>query len=649
MPRSHYVLALAASALLVLQPLGPAAADETLTVPNPASTSDTGAWASSSVAIPEGQSPRSVQGLIETTASSGEIQLRVGQRILKTFPAQQAGEFAIDLDEPARTLLADAENGGRLSVGARWVPEDSAGRCLAAQPEQVSLSGLRIKVEGEAAAPQSIAEFLAMSPKRVAIQATDQSAAAAMTAVPAIATAFSDADVSWEAKNPDLTVRFDASGGKLKLKLDRAGTTLTVSGDAQEFAGLDSVLRTEAISLATGTETTAKATPDEPVRWAPPEELSLKDLGLENPRLEGYGQSSLYAGVDEAVLGASMQSVLIHLAGTHSALPSSAEAALNVYWNDSLVGSYVLDAQDTSINTDIAVPESLVKGRNGLRIQLDAAAVGAECRTAGSLPVQVHLDGAASSITPAYGTSATQGFEMLPQAASGQIGLALGQSAEPSDAYLLATGLLASLQQASGVPLQVTLLPEEEVASSPLSAIVVGASAATINELGAPLRLEEMRTIDAGMLSAGVGTEAPYAALQAFTSNSRTILAAGSWAPGDATGAAESSRADGGSLYADLAHQVLASEGGWSALSRNLLIAQPDAEPVLLESNSVVPQPSRTDDYRVYGWWAVGGLAVLVALGAAGALVYRRTNRKARAQAEAEAKAAAPSAARDEL
>ena len=92
-----------------------------------------------------------MQGLIETTASSGEIQLRVGQKILKTFPAQQAGEFAIDLDEPARTLLADAENGGRLSVGARWVPEDSAGRCLAAQPEEVSLSGMRIKVEGEAA------------------------------------------------------------------------------------------------------------------------------------------------------------------------------------------------------------------------------------------------------------------------------------------------------------------------------------------------------------------------------------------------------------------------------------------------------------------------------------------------------------------
>ena len=93
------------------------------------------------------------------------------------------------------------------------------------------------------------------------------------------------------------------------------------------------------------------------------------------------------------------------------------------------------------------------------------------------------------------------------------------------------------------------------------------------------------------------------------------------------------------------ADQVAPAAGGWAALSRNLLVAQDGAEPVLVESNALIPQDSVTDDYRPYAWWAAGGVAALALAGLAGAFAYRRANRRAKAQAAAEAAASGPQSA----
>ena len=130
-----------------------------------------------------------------------------------------------------------------------------------------------------------------------------------------------------------------------------------------------------------------------------------------------------------------------------------------------------------------------------------------------------------------------------------------------------------------------------------------------------------------------MGTDAPYAALQAFEDSGRAVLLAGGWSPDGA---------NTDTLYQDLADRLSPAAGGWSSLSRNLLVAQDGAEPVLVESNALIPQDSVTDDYRPYAWWAAGGVAALVLAGLAGAFAFRRSNRRAKAQATAEAASSGP-------
>lgn len=626
MNRKILVPVLGSALMLSLLPSAPALADESVKVSQPASTSDTGAWATVTVPVAQGLKPASIKGRVSTTATDGQLQLRVGKDIIKTLPVAQSGAFDMSLN------AKHAAENGTLDVAVRWLPESREGRCLSVEPQQVELSQVQLQAAGEAKAPESVAQFFASSPGSVSIQGEGEASQAALSAVPALAAAFPSADIAWNAADADYTVAFELAEQGMKLALDRAGTTLRISGTAEQLAELDTVIRSRALTLAVGRHVDAEAAPVQGERWTPAEVMSFADLGATAPKLEGYGQSSLYIGVDEAQLGSSLDGAQVHLSGTHSAIPENTEAALNVYWNDQLVDSFVLD-QSTALNADIQIPQSLVTSRNGLRLQLDAAAQGANCAIAGTLPVQVHLDGSASTVTPQYGAGRAAGFEMLPQQTAGEVGLALGAGTSAETANALATSLLASLQQASAVPLHVQNLAIEDVAGSPLSTVVVGGDAQLADELGAPLRLERFRTIESSVLSAGVGTEEPYAALQAFEDSGRAVLLAGGWSPdGTATDA----------LYHDLADRVAPAAGGWSSLSRNLLVAQEGAAPVLVESNALIPQDSLTDDYRPYAWWAAGGVAALVLAGLAGAFALRRSNRRAKAQAAAEAAAGGP-------
>lgn len=629
MNRKTLVPILGSALLLSLFPAASALADESVAVSQPASTSDTGAWATVSVPVAQGLKPVSIKGRIMTTATDGQLQLRVGNDIIKTLPVSQSGAFDLPL------TAKHAADRGLLNVAVRWLPEAREGRCLPADPQQVELSQIQLQVAGKAKAPESVAQFFAGSPKTVSIQGEGEAARAALSAVPAIAAAFPSAEVSWNNKDAEYTVEVALAGQGMNLALDGTGTTLRIAGTAEQLGALDTVIRSQAVTLATGAQVDALAAPAAEERWTPAPVVSFADLGASEPKLEGYGQSSVYIGVDEARLGSSLDGAQVHLSGTHSAIPEQTEAALNVYWNDHLVDSFVL-GQSTVFNADIEIPSSLVNTGNGLRLQLDAAAQGADCAAAGALPVQVHLDGSASTVTPHYGAGRASGFELLPQRAAGELGLALGSGASGTAANTLATSLLASLQQASAVPLRVQNLAIDEVAGSPLSTVVVGGDAQLADTLGAPLRLERFRTIESSVLSAGVGTDAPYAALEAFEHDGRVVLLAGGWSP-------EGTTAD--ALYQDLADQVAPAAGGWASLSRNLLVAQDGAEPVLVESNALIPQDSVTDDYRPYAWWAAGGVAALALAGLAGAFAYRRANRRAKAQAAAEAAASGPQSA----
>ena len=109
-----------------------------------------------------------------------------------------------------------------------------------------------------------------------------------------------------------------------------------------------------------------------------------------------------------------------------------------------------------------------------------------------------------------------------------------------------------------------------------------------------------MRLLDYAEQTLKVGTDQPFAALEAVHAKGRDVLLMGSW-PGDAGGAALSRR---------LARAVEAH--GWSSLFNDLFLATGTKAPFSLDSNAVVPQKQRVDEQRSYAWWFVGGIAVLL-------------------------------------
>lgn len=112
---------------------------------------------------------------------------------------------------------------------------------------------------------------------------------------------------------------------------------------------------------------------------------------------------------------------------------------------------------------------------------------------------------------------------------------------------------------------------------------MVGATPATTEQAGAPLRLAGFRTVSTRDIHYGVGTSAPYGALEAFEQNGRNLLLLGGWAP-DTAGA----EATPGTLQASLTGYIQ-QPGGWSSLYRNLLVTQTTGNPVLLDSNAITP------------------------------------------------------------
>jgi hypothetical protein len=147
------------------------------------------------------------------------------------------------------------------------------------------------------------------------------------------------------------------------------------------------------------------------------------------------------------------------------------------------------------------------------------------------------------------------------------------------------------------------------------------------------LRLTSFTAIDSSRLRYGVGTEAPYAALEAFTSEGRELVLLGGWSPdGDATASS--------ALQSSVA--TYAAQEGWTSLAGDLAVTgATDSDPVQIDSNEITPQAEVKDDYSSYAIWFVVAIVVIGLLVLLGWLARRRRSRSVAAYVDAQERAAA--------
>ncbi|WP_284975615.1 cellulose biosynthesis cyclic di-GMP-binding regulatory protein BcsB [Arthrobacter sp. efr-133-TYG-104] len=593
------------------------------------------------VPVTAGLAPTRVRGTVNVSGKpEGTIRATVNGRVV--LEANAAANLPLD----AAVSAADVTD-QQLIVGLQFEPLNQA-KCIVSS-STATLKGLTVDFSGTAQAPTTIAEFFPASVPAVVVSVPADPRADVSAAVMAASAA-----ISYRYPNASVSVVPDAEvagrvatlppGSRLVTVLPDQGETSTKLGTAAGLpqlilSGHDEQLRTAARALASDKTALAAAAAVTGLTSALPASpgltQSLKDLGSATLKLSGYGTPESYVGISQSQFGGPVSAVKIQLKGTHTAVPTNAQAQLSVYWNDYLLSSQNLDGGD-SFSVDADVPSGQLQAKNGLRIRMAALPVGGDCNgPTGAMPMEVTLDTAGSTVTAVRGASSKPGFQSFPQALGQSLPVAFGGGGAQANTINAAT-LVAALQRESAQFLDTRLVGMDAFADSAESGLVVGATTEIANKLSAPLRLAEFRTISPGDIQYGVGTNAPYGVLEAFDQGGRDVLMLGAWTPGsDAAGTA--------TLQGSLASHVATVEGGWASLSRNLLVTQPAGTPVLLDSNAVVPQKAVTDDYRPYAWWIGAAVVLLVLALALRTWLSRRRAAAARAYVDAELHATEPS------
>ncbi len=101
--------------------------------------------------------------------------------------------------------------------------------------------------------------------------------------------------------------------------------------------------------------------------------LTLADLGSEKPTLSGLGRLTYSLPVSQDKFGTPVGSFAIHLEGAHTPVPEGGSATASLLWNDQLVQSLALGADDQYV-ADATIDGTLVRRDNILVVRIDVAA-----------------------------------------------------------------------------------------------------------------------------------------------------------------------------------------------------------------------------------------------------------------------------------
>lgn len=594
------------------------------------------------VPVATGLQPTRVTGSIAVTGQPTTGTVRVGVKGRTLLEAAAKGTIALDAPVTAEDLTDH-----QLVLALDYLP--AVRDVCASTQSTATLNSIAVTTQGTETPPTTVAEFLAPSVPAVLLPVpaeppTDVSAAI-LAATAAIAHRYPDAalklvppsDVDTQAAalpagSRIITISAGDGAASTAVTTQAGRPALTITGRGEELRTAARALADTKSALADGPAVTGM-TSAVPAAAGP--EQTFTDLGAKAVRLAGYGTQDTFMGVNQSQFGGPVSALSLQLRGTHTAVPTGGQAALSVYWNDFLLSSRTLDGDSFDITAD--VPTGHLQSRNGLRLRLSALPAGGDCSgPAGLLPMELTVDTTGSKLTAQRGQATKPGFERFPQVLGTTLPIAFDGGATAQENTINAATLAFSLQRDNDALLDVRLTTPAALLDSSDSGLIVGATPATADQAGAPLRLAGFRAVAAKDIEYGVGASAPYGALEAFEHNGRNLLLLGGWSPDNAATRAASP----GALQAGLASYVQQHPGGWSSLSRNLLVTQTTGKPVLLESNAITPQAQVTDGYRPLVLWLAAAAAALVLAFGARVLLRRRHGRAARAYADAREQAA---------
>lgn len=606
--------------------------------------------ASATITLPSGMSASSLTATLtlDSLYAATEVRITAGGTTIATVDATSAtSQHVTNVVIPdSATQIAD-DGTSTIEIGMVYdestVSTTDLGCRIMPPGLTATLSDISFGLAGSATEISTVAQFMSGPAEQIFVVSGSDSAGertAALSAVASAAHVWSDASVELVSSLPS-TVSAAYPGAVRVIAIDgsssSAASTQSVSENADGLPTLTlagSALSSAAAALGDarvgvadssstsdlGISSTATASATSSTSASGATEISLTDLGLGTELLSGFGTSSAYVSVPQAVFGGPVSAVTVQLTGTHSALPSQIVATANVYWNNQLVDSFTLGS-DTAVDRTIEIQETQMQAQNSLRISLSATtAEGTACSSdLRELPVELSLDTEASTLSATRGESLEAGFARFPQALGGTLAVAFDSAWDTDTSLALAGQIVADMQQAQLDQLEITEVSTFDALNSNNPVLIVGASSDTANQLSAPLRLANFRTLSSTESTLGATVDQAYATLEAFESGGRDVLLAGGWAPDGS---------DSSELASSLASWMGDLEWGWNSLNNDVVLAGPNGV-TDISSGEIVPQSEAIADYKPVAWWALGGVAVLAVLVIAGILGRRRRVQRA--------------------
>jgi len=614
------------------------------------------------IPIPDGLTPTEVRGtLIPDAAVDGRVLVVSHGRTIATF-ALPTGTAELDIAFPVDA--SDVDQNGFLVFGLRFLTDavtDDELICVVSNFGTVQMLDVSVAVTGTEAPPSTIAQFFSPSVREVSviIPENPESAVqeAGLAAVAALAHRYPTLETEITlstAEHDERAADVNAIGGRLieivpgegdvvaRIGLSDGIRKLTLAGDPAKLTAAANALGSPELAAVEAVETTALSKTG---HQEPRSVLTLEELGTQAVNLNGIGTSIVEVPIDQSDFSSPVSSFQLHLVGIRSQVPEYIAAMLSVYWNRELISSQVFD-ENTAIDLTIDIASTRVLRNNVVSFRLDAlpngagesapdgsANAGVACGgPLGILPIEVFIDGKASTVTATPGQSLGAGFVRFPQMLANVLPVAIGTTALLSDSISDAGLIVCALQRASSYQFSVSLLSSEDFLASSATGLIVGASAEEIDALGAPLRMGEFRQISSSGGEFVAGVRSPYAALQAFNSGGREVLSLSSWGP------YQPGSLVGRMLQSGIAEYVATEPSGWYGLFDDILIAQStEGAPVFIDSRSVALQPERAADFNPTLVWVAIGVATLLVLFLLGLLARAHVRRRARRFVAAEA------------
>lgn len=591
------------------------------------------------IPVPDGLTPQRLNATLVVENPTGtQVVLTVGGRQVHNAPARTSERISV----PLRRGDVTDEGVIEVTISQLIDPQADEDRCRYVTPSAATLEKITFLGTGDETVPATVGTFFpAHSPAIDVViddSADDDVLGAALNAVSALADRY-DANTQIELGSKPVAkantgvrqVTFQHGPNPVTTRIEsRNGIpNLVITGSDEELTQAARALGSPALALADDAVTSGLGAS----QVADGRNLiqSLAQVaGRDTITLNGYGTSTSYVTVRQDAFGGPIDGLDVALKGTHTALPAGAQLQLDLLFNGALVASTQL-SEGTGFELGATIEADQLRADNGLELRMTGMPAEDQCVGTGRhLPLELHLDTAESKLRASRGSGVVSGFARFPQVLAGDVPVAIrGEGASRIARATDAAHLLVSLQRSAARQFTVTVTDADTFVAGNRSGILLGATHADSTALKAPLRLDKMRLMDYVESELQVGTDQPYAALQAVTAKRRDVLLLGGWSAGDA--------ATVDPLITQAADATVGRP--WTTLADDVLVATTRTEPFTLDSNAVVPQDEVANERRDNGWWFAAGAGVLVLLLGVNYVISRNRKRRVRRLVDAQERA----------